>query len=196
MRTKKVWLGACVLLVTVSGAWAQAIQKHEVKLQQLLDRGQAEEAARHWGENRSYFWDNAEQHKALLTRLRDAVNPPHEARMKAAAAQLEAFAAAPQPVAGWANVIRALSEARGALDAYRALPVAIDDFLRSERYIELEALAAQVTEVYLRDAAAAFARYEHGGTVPFAKAYPVEVSDEVIAQSFEAVKPRLGTASA
>ena len=54
---------------------------HDKNLAELLDKNQPDDAARYWGENRSYFWDNAEQNKALLARLKSAVNTPHEARM-------------------------------------------------------------------------------------------------------------------
>ena len=37
---------------------------HEKNLADLLDQNKPEDAARYWGENRSYFWDNAEQNKA------------------------------------------------------------------------------------------------------------------------------------
>src|SRR5260370_32588074 len=48
----------------------------EKNLADRLDQNKPEEAARYWGENRSYFWDNAEQNKALLQRLKIAVNTP------------------------------------------------------------------------------------------------------------------------
>ena len=44
---------------------------HEKVLAELLDKNQPDDAARYWGENRSY--------KALLARLKSAVNTPHAA---------------------------------------------------------------------------------------------------------------------
>jgi hypothetical protein len=169
---------------------------HEKVLAELLDKNQPDDAARYWGENRSYFWDNAEQHKALLARLKSAVNPPHEARMNEAIELLKPFSAQPLPLAEWANVIRALSVARMALESYRALPIAIDDSLRSERFIALDGAIGEVTQVYVANAPAAFAQYDHFGNPLFTRTYPVEVPDEVIAAGYLAMKPRFETASA
>src|SRR6266516_4149177 len=119
---------------------------HDKNLAELLDKNQPDDAARYWGENRSYFWDNAEQNKALLARLKSAVNTPHEARM--------------------------------AEDAYRALPIAIDDSLRSERFISLDGALNEVVQVYVASAPAAFAQYDHFGNPAFARTYPVDVPDE------------------
>jgi len=199
MPTKGNWtaFAICALLVACQGALAQTKPAaHEMRLQGLLDRGDAEEAARYWGDNRSYFWDNAERNKALLTRLRDAANPPYEAKMTAAAAALQPYATAVQAPAGWSSVTRALSSARESLDAYRRLPIAVDDFLRSERSIDLDTLVAQVTDLYVREAPAAFAKYEHFGPTPFTKVYPVELPDEAIAAGTNALKPRFERASA
>src|SRR5260221_647370 len=169
---------------------------HEKVLAELLDKNQPDDAARYWGENRSYFWDNAEQHKALLARLKSAVNPPHEARMNEAIELLKPFSAQPLPLADWANVIRSLSVARMALDSYRALPIAIDDTLRSERFIALDGALGEVTQVYVANAPAAFAQYDHFGNPLFTRTYPVDVPDEVIASGYLAMKPRFETASA
>lgn len=65
---------AAALLALCTNAWAeeQAVQlaalgtRHERVLQDLLDKNQNDDAARYWGENRSYFWDNADQFKPLL----------------------------------------------------------------------------------------------------------------------------------
>ena len=169
---------------------------HDKNLEALLEAGKPDEAARYWGENRSYFWDNAEQNKALLARLKAAVNEPHEARMNAAAAALKPFSAQALPLLEWANVIRALSAARLALDGYRALPIIIDDSLRSDRALALEALITEVSELYLKNAPAAFAQYDHFGATPFTRTYPVDVPEEVLAAGYLAVKPRLEKASA
>ena len=198
---KRNWtaVAVCALLVACQGAAAQTSKPapHEMRLQELLDRGQAEEAARYWGDNRSYFWDNAERNKPLLTRLRDTVNPPYEAKMSAAAAALQPYAAsAVQAQPSWSGVSHALAEARRTLDAYRVLPIAVDDFLRSERSLELDAVIGQVTDLYVKEAPAAFARYEHFGHTPFAKVYPVEVPDEAIAAGYSAMKARFERASA
>lgn len=169
---------------------------HDKNLEALLEANRPDDAARYWGENRSYFWDNAEQNKALLARLKAAVNEPHEARMNAAGAALKPFSAQALPLLEWAKVIRALSDARLALDGYRALPIMIDDSLRSERALALEALIAEVTELYLKSAPAAFAQYDHFAGTPFTRAYPIEVPDEVLAAGYLAVKPRLDKAGA
>src|SRR5260221_9087257 len=93
------------LIALSSGAQAQIPPlasigtAHEKVLAELLDKNQPDDAARYWGENRSYFWDNAEQHKALLARLKSAVNPPHEARMNEAIELLKPFSAQPLPLA-------------------------------------------------------------------------------------------------
>src|SRR5437868_5973680 len=121
---------------------------HEKNLADLIDQNKPDDAARYWGENRSYFWDNAEQNKALLARLKSAVNTPHEARMAEAEAILKPFAAQPLPLIEWANVIRAITAAKMALDAYRALPIAIDDSLRSERFISLDGALNEVVQLY------------------------------------------------
>jgi hypothetical protein len=167
---------------------------HDKILTEFLDKNQPEEAARYWGENRSWFWDNAAQHKELLARLKSAVNTPHEARMGPAEEALKPFAAEARPIADWAAVIRALAEARFALGAYRQLPIAVDDSLRSERFVSLDAIVATVTDVYVKSAPQAFAEYEHFANPPFAKAYPVEVPDDVVAEGYPALKPKLETA--
>ena len=199
-------IGTAVALVALlalsSGAQAQIPPlasigtAHEKVLAELLDKNQPDDAARYWGENRSYFWDNAEQHKALLARLKSAVNPPHEARMNEAIELLKPFSAQPLPLADWASVIRSLSVARMALDSYRALPIAIDDTLRSERFIALDGALGDVTQVYVANAPAAFAQYDHFGNPLFTRTYPVDVPDEVIAAGYLAMKPRFETASA
>lgn len=190
-------VGACALVFACQGAWGQAKPAaHEARLAELLDRNQVEEAARYWGDNRSYFWDNAERNKALLTRLRDAVNPPYEARMGTAAAALQPYATAVQAPAGWPSVTRALTAARGTLESYRLLPIAVDDFLRSEKSLDLDGLIGQVNDLYVREAPAAFARYDHFHGTPFAKVYPAELPDEVVGAAFEGIKPRLEKASA
>src|SRR5207237_7445383 len=131
------------LLALSSGAPAQIPPlaslgtAHEKVLAELLHKNQPDDAARYWGENRSYFWDNAEQHKALLARLKTAVNTPPEARMTEAIEALKPFAAQPLPLTEWASVIRGVSAARMALETYRALPIAIDDSLRSARCIPI-----------------------------------------------------------
>ncbi len=168
---------------------------HEKNLADLLDQNKPEDAARYWGENRSYFWDNAEQDKALLARLKTAVNTPHDARMTEAETLLKPFAGQPQPITEWAGVIKALTAARLALDAYRALPIAIDDSLRSDKFVALDGLVAEVTQLYVANAPAAFAQYDHFGMPPFARTYPVEVPDEVIAAGYLALKPKLETAT-
>src|SRR5437870_2335933 len=168
---------------------------HDKNLAELLDKNQPDDAARYWGENRSYFWDNAESNKALLARLKSAVNTPHEARMAEAEATLKPFAAQPLPLPEWANVIRAITAARTALDAYRALPIAIDDSLRSERFTSLDGALAEVVQVYVASAPAAFAQYDHFANPAFARTYPVDVPNEVIAAGYLAMKPRLETAS-
>ena len=168
---------------------------HDKNLADLLDKNQPDDAARYWGENRSYFWDNAEQHKALLARLKSAVNTPHDARMAEAESILKPFAAQALPLTEWASVIRAISAARMALDTYRALPIAIDDSLRSERFISLDGALNEVVQVYVASAPAAFAQYDHFGNPPFVRTYPVDVPDEVIAAGYLAMKPRFETAS-
>src|SRR5437667_1366115 len=169
---------------------------HDKNLAELLDKNQPDDAARYWGENRSYFWDNAESNKALLARLKTAVNTPHDARMAEAETILKPFAAQPLPLIEWANVIRAITAARMALDAYRALPIAIDDSLRSERFISLDGTLNEVVQVYVASAPAAFAQYDHFGNPAFARTYPVDVPDEVIAAGYLAMKPRFETATA
>src|SRR5438067_113580 len=169
---------------------------HDKNLADLLDKNQPDDAARYWGENRSYFWDNAEQHKALLARLKAAVNTPHEARMNEAIELLKPFSAQPLPLAEWANVIRVVSAARMALETYRALPIAIDDSLRSERFIALDGALSEVTQLYVSNAPAAFAQYDHFGMPLFTRTYPVEVPDEVIGAGYLALKPRFETANA
>src|SRR5204863_6649614 len=85
------------LLALSSGALAQLSAlanigaPHDKNLEALLDAGKADEAARYWGENRSYFWDNAETLKPLLARLKTAVNTPHEERMGGAEVGLKAL---------------------------------------------------------------------------------------------------------
>jgi hypothetical protein len=168
---------------------------HDKNLAELLDKNQPDDAARYWGENRSYFWDNAESNKALLARLRSAVNTPHDLRMAEAEVILKPFAAQPMSLIEWASVIRAISAARSALDAYRALPIAIDDSLRSERFIALDGTLNEVVQVYVANAPAAFAQYDHLGNPVFTRTYPVDVPDEVIAAGYLAMKPRLEAAS-
>ena len=190
------------LLVLSCGAHAQLLPPlgsigaaHDKNLEALLDAGKPEEAARYWGENRSYFWDNAEQHKALLARLKSAVNTPQEARMNAADAALKALGPQALPLLEWSKVIRAISEARIALDSYRTLPIAVDDSLRSERFIALDSSLAELTDLYVKAAPAAFAAYDHfGGGPAFVRVYPVDVPEEVIAAGYLALKPRLETA--
>ena len=169
---------------------------HEKNLADLLDQGKPEDAARYWGENRSYFWDNAEQNKALLARLKSAVNTPHEARMAEAEALLKPFVGQAQPITEWAGVIKALTAARLELDSYRSLPIAVDDTLRSDKFVALDGLVAEVTQLYVANAPAAFAQYDHFGMPAFTRTYPVEVPDEVIAAGYLAIKPKLETASA
>src|SRR5258705_7294520 len=96
------------LLVLSFGARAQLVlplgsigAPHDKNLEALLDASKPDEAARYWGENRSYFWDNAEQHKALLARLKTSVNTPHEARMNAAEAALKALGPQALPLLEW-----------------------------------------------------------------------------------------------
>jgi hypothetical protein len=168
---------------------------HDKNLAELLDKNQPDDAARYWGENRSYFWDNAESNKALLARLKSAVNTPHDLRMAEAEVILKPFAAQPMSLIEWASVIRAISAARSALDAYRALPIAIDDSLRSERFIALDGTLNEVVQVYVANAPAAFAQYDHLGNPVFTRTYPVDVPDEVIAAGYLAMKPRLEAAS-
>src|SRR4051812_11585622 len=190
------------LLVLSSGAIAQLAAlgsigaPHDKNLEALLDAGKTEEAARYWGENRSYFWDNAEPLKALLARLKTAVNTPHEARMNAADASLKALGPQALPLLEWSNVIRSISEARIALDSYRALPIAIDDSLRSEKFIVLETTLAEATDLYVKAAPAAFGEYDHFNGPAFVRVYPVDVPEEVIAAGYLALKPRLETATA
>jgi hypothetical protein len=197
------WSALAVTTVLVLCAPAQAQvpplsaigAPHEKNLAELLDQGKPEDAARYWGENRAYFWDNAEPNKALLARLKSAVNTPHEARMAEAEALLRPFTGQPRPVTEWAGVIKALAAARLALDAYRALPIAIDDSLRSDKFVALEGLAGEVTQVYVANAPAAFAQYDHLGMPPFNRAYPVELPDEVIATGYATLQPKLETAT-
>jgi hypothetical protein len=193
---------ALVALVALSsGALAQLPPlgsigaPHDKNLEALLDAGKPEEAARYWGENRSYFWDNAEPLKALLARLKTAVNTPHEVRMAAAEAELKALGPQALPLLEWSKVIRAISDARVELDAYRALPIAIDDSLRSDKFIALESALAEVTDIYVKNAPAAFAQYDHFNGPAFARVYPVDVPEEVIAAGYLALKPRLETAT-
>jgi hypothetical protein len=197
------WRAVAVLalLVMSGGAGAQLLPPlanigapHDKNLQALLDAGKPDDAARYWGENRSYFWDNAEIHKALLARLKSAVNTPHEERMNAAEAGLKALGPQALPLLEWSKVIRALSEARIALDNYRALPIAIDDSLRSDRFIALETTLAEVTELYVKSAPAAFAQYDHFSGPAFVRVYPVDVPEEVVAAGYLQLKPRLETA--
>lgn len=190
------------LLVLSMGARAQQLAAlgpigapHDKNLEALLDANKPDEAARYWGENRSYFWDNAEQHKALLARLKTSVNTPHEERMNAADAALKALGPQALPLLEWSKVIRTLSDARLAADAYRSLPIAVDDSLRSDRFIALETTLAEVTDIYVKNAPAAFAQYDHfSGGPAFARIYPVEVPDEVVAAGYLALKPKLETA--
>lgn len=170
--------------------------RHEKVLEDLLNKNQPEDAARYWGENRSYFWDNAAQLGPLLARLKSAVNTPYEARMSAAEAALKPFSTEPKGLLEWANVIRALSAAKLELDSYRALPIAIDDSLRSDRFISLDGVVSDVTQLYIQSAPQAFAQYDHFNSPPFNRTYPVDVPDDVIAAGYLAVKPRLETASA
>src|SRR3954470_20554674 len=168
---------------------------HEKNLADLLDQNKPDDAARYWGENRSYFWDNAESNKALLGRLKSAVNTPHDARMAEAETLLKPFSGQAQPITEWAGVIRAITAARLALDAYRALPIAIDDSLRSDRFVALDALVGEVTQTYVSNAPAAFAQYDHFSMPLFTRTYPVEVPDEAIAAGYLALKPVLEAAT-
>src|SRR3954465_7427177 len=175
-----------VIAVLVLGASAHAQvpsigsigAPHEKNLADLLDQNKPDDAARYWGENRSYFWDNAEPNKVLLARLKTAVNTPHEARMSEAEALLKPFSGPAAPITEWAGVIRALTAARLALDGYRALPIAVDDSLRSDKFVCLDGLLGEVTQIYVANAPAAFAQYDHFVMPAFARTYPVEVSDE------------------
>ena len=118
------WSVLAVMTVLVLCATAQAQvpplssigAPHEKNLADLLDQGKPEDAARYWGENRSYFWDNAESNKALLARLKTSVNTPYEARMAEAETLLKPFAGQPQPITEWAGVIKALTAARLTLE--------------------------------------------------------------------------------
>jgi hypothetical protein len=194
---------ALVALLTLStGARAQITAAlggigapHDKNLEALLDANKPDDAARYWGENRSYFWDNAEQHKALLARLKSSVNTPHEARMSAAEAGIKALGPQALPLLEWSKVIRTVSEARIALEAYRSLPIAIDDGLRSDGFVALEVALAEVTELYVKAAPAAFAQYDHFSGPAFVRIYPVDVPEEVIAAGYLALKPRLEAAT-
>src|SRR3954465_8066434 len=154
-----------VIAVLVLGASAHAQvpsigsigAPHEKNLADLLDQNKPDDAARYWGENRSYFWDNAESNKALLGRLKSAVNTPHDARMAEAETLLKPFTGQAAPITEWAGLIRAMTAARLALDAHRALPIAVDDSLRSYRFVALDALVGEVTQIYFSNAPAAFA---------------------------------------
>src|SRR5919204_467542 len=115
--------------------------------------------------------------------------------MAAAEAALKPFAKEPLPLLEWANVIRVVTAAKVELDAYRALPIAIDDTLRSDRFIALDGLVNDVTQLYVQSAPAAFAQYDHFTSPPFNRTYPVDVPDEVIAAGYLAMKSRLETAS-
>src|SRR2546421_442452 len=168
---------------------------HDKNLAELLDQGKPEDAARYWGENRSYFWDNAEVNKALLARLKSAVNTVHDPRMAGAEEMLKPFAKEPLPLTEWANVIKSVTAARVALDAYRKLPIAIDDSLRSERFVACEKALNEVVQLYVASAPAAIAQYDSLAMPPFTKAYPVDVPDEVVAASYLALKPKLETAT-
>ena len=183
-------IGAQAQLSALSGIGAP----HDKNLEALLDANKPDEAARYWGENRSYFWDNAEPLKALLARLKTAVNTPHEERMSAAEAGLKGLGPTALPLLEWSKVIRAISEARIALDSYRALPIAVDDTLRSDKFISLETTLAEVTDVYVKGAPAAFGQYDHFNGPAFVRVYPVDVPEEVIAAGVLALKPQLETA--
>jgi len=193
----RFWSAVAVvaLLAMSMAARAQIGAAHDKNLEALLDAKKPEDAARYWGENRSYFWDNAEPLKALLARLKTEVNTPQEARMNAAEAGLKALGPQALPLLEWSKVIRAISEARLALDAYRALPIAIDDSLRSERFIALETTLAETTEIYVKAAPAAFAEYDHFSGPAFVRVYPVEVPEEAIAAGYLAFKPKLEAAT-
>lgn len=188
------------LVALSTSVWGQGVLSsigapHEKNLEELLEKNQPEDAARYWGENRSYFWDNAERLKPLLARLKSAVNERHEPRMAAAEAALKPLAAAPLSLLEWSKVIRAVSDARSALDAYRALPIVIDDSLRSERFVALEGALGEVVNLYVANAPKAFAEYDHFGSPLFARTYPVEVSDEVVGAGYAALRPKLEKAS-
>ena len=58
-------LVALALTGLVLSALANIGAPHDKNLEALLDANKPDEAARYWGENRSYFWDNAEPLKAL-----------------------------------------------------------------------------------------------------------------------------------
>lgn len=198
------WSAVALVAGLILSAGAQAQQQlaalggigapHDKNLEALIDAGKGDEAARYWGENRSYFWDNAEPLKALLAKLKTTVNTPHEERMNAAEANLKALGHQALPLLEWSKVIRAISDARLALEAYRALPIAVDDALRSDRFIAVESTLAEVTDIYVKGAPAAFAQYDHFNGPAFVRVYPVDVPEEVIAAGYLALKPKLETA--
>ncbi|HUQ75221.1 MAG TPA: hypothetical protein VM183_10875 [Burkholderiales bacterium] len=203
MVSKRGAITFVALIALTTSAWGQQQlafvggigAPHDKNLEALLDKNQPDDAARYWGENRSYFWDNAEIHKTLLARLKIAVNTPHEARMNAAEANLKALGAQALPILEWSKVIRTVSEARLALEAYRALPIAIDDTLRSDRFIALDTALGELVDVYVKAAPAAFGQYDHFSGPAFVRVYPVDVPEEVIAAGYLALKPRLETAT-
>src|SRR4051812_43760018 len=97
-------LAVIAVLVQTASAHAQAPSlgsigaPHEKNLADLLDQNKPDEAARYWGETRSYFGDTAEPNKALLARLKAAVNTPHDARMSEAEVLLNPFTGPAAPI--------------------------------------------------------------------------------------------------
>ncbi|MGQ0546354.1 MAG: hypothetical protein ACT4P3_13625 [Betaproteobacteria bacterium] len=172
------------------------LSTREERLQKALDRKQPEEAVRLWAENRDYFTSNAEKHRGLLARLGDEVNGHHEARMQAAQAALGAYSVTPAAPAAWPAQRGSLAEARSALEAYEAVPIAADPRLRSPRAAELQQVAAAVAGLHERAAPAAFSAYDHfGADRAFSDTYPVELSADALAAGFEALKEKLQAAS-
>ncbi|MDA0704179.1 MAG: hypothetical protein O3A96_13255 [Proteobacteria bacterium] len=164
------------------------------RLDELVEAGEYDEAARLIDAEPAFFAANREDHREAFKATADHLNGLYEPRFSDPRKTIETtgWPAGPDR---WSDLRKALAEARTELAQYDSYGLLRDPAYRAP---EAEALAARAADLTARaeaDADTSFAAYPHFAGRSFFDLYPVELDAKaVMARNFAAVEPALRSA--
>lgn len=164
------------------------------RLDELVEAGEYEEAARLIDAEPAFFAANRDDHRESFESTAEHFNGLYEPRFSSPRRVIEIIGWPAGPDR-WSDLREALAAARTELAAYDSYGLLRDPAYRAP---EAEALAARAADLTARaeaDADASFAAYPHFAGRSFFAAYPVELDAKaVMARNFAAVEPGLKAA--
>lgn len=165
-------------------------------LDELIEAGDADAAARLYTEQKMWFVNRWSDHEAEFGEVADVFNARHRDAVEGAAARLAAVSW-PAPADDWPAARAAMDAARATLAPYREVELLTRPALRTPEVRALDRRASALEAEMTAGADDAFRGFDHFGARSFFDAYPVPLDRAAVSRrNFAAIEPTLAAASA